>query len=223
MAASREPPEEVPMGIAERRARQKTSLREEILAAARQMFAEEGYEAVSMRRLAERIEYSPTAIYLHFEDKDALFRAICEETFEQLVKRLEKVRAKHAGEPLVALRAGLKEYIDFGLKHPEHYAVTFLQRQRATPADFQGSAGERAFGCLRRAVAECDEAGLLRPVHREVAAQVLWMSIHGLVALFVVQKPFPFAPRAVLIDAQVETLVAGLLKAGQGRAGQGGG
>ncbi|MFM7142200.1 MAG: helix-turn-helix domain-containing protein [Alphaproteobacteria bacterium] len=73
------------MGIAERRARQKSSLRDTILAAARQMFIEDGYEAVSMRKLAERIEYSPTAIYLHFADKDALFRTVCDETFARLV------------------------------------------------------------------------------------------------------------------------------------------
>lgn len=204
------------MGIAERRAREKSSLREKILAAARQMFVETGYEAVSMRKLADRIEYSPTAIYLHFADKDALFRAVCEETFARLVKRLAKARARHAGDPLGWLRAGLHEYIDFGLRHPEHYSVTFLQRDRARPADFEGSSGERAFACLRDAVAQCDDAGLLRPIDRELAAQVLWMGIHGLVALLIVDKSFPFAPRSLLIDAQVETLVRGLLKVRSG-------
>jgi AcrR family transcriptional regulator len=205
------------MGIAERRAREKSSLRQEILAAARQMFVEVGYEAVSMRKLAERIEYSPTAIYLHFEDKETLFRAVCEETFDRLVRRLDKVRARHVGDPLGGLKAGLREYIDFGLKHPDHYVVTFMQRQRATVADFGGSAGERAFSHLRSAVAECGKAGLLRPVDREVAAQVLWASIHGLVALFVVEKPFPFAPRQVLIETQLETLIAGLVEKGLNR------
>lgn len=205
------------MGIAERRARQKSSLRDTILASARQMFVEEGYEAVSMRKLAERIEYSPTAIYLHFADKDALFRTLCDETFARLVKRLEKARARHAGDPLGWLRAGLEEYIDFGLNHPEHYAVTFLQRQRGSQADFEGSSGERAFAFLREAVAQCDEAGLLRPMQREVAAQVLWMSIHGLVALLIVDQEFPFAPRRALIEAQVETLVRGMLKHRPGR------
>ncbi|MFM8411232.1 MAG: TetR/AcrR family transcriptional regulator [Alphaproteobacteria bacterium] len=200
------------MGIAERRLRQKSSLRDTILAAARQMFIEDGYEAVSMRKLAERIEYSPTAIYLHFADKDALFRTVCDETFARLVKRLEKARAKHAGDPLGWLRAGLEEYIRFGLNHPEHYAVTFLQRQRGSQTDFEGSSGERAFAFLREAVAQCDEAGLLRPMRREVAAQVLWVSIHGLVALLIVDESFPFAPRQTLIDAQLETLLAGLMK-----------
>src|SRR5512139_3820069 len=99
------------MGTAERRARQKASLRGEILDAARRMFADEGYEAVSMRRLAERIEYSPTTIYLYFEDKAELFHAVCDETFGKLVRRLERQRRLHAGDPVDGLRAGLREYI----------------------------------------------------------------------------------------------------------------
>jgi len=201
------------MGIAERRARQKTSLRRDILDAARQMFAEDGYDRVSMRRLAERIEYSPTAIYLHFEDKDDLFKAVCDETFAKLVARLEKQRRQLSGDPLACLKAGLREYIAFGLKHPEHYIVTLMQRAREESVkDFDGSAGQEAFGYLRQSVADCVAARLLRPLHPEVAAQVLWMSIHGLVSLLIAKKGFPFAPRTTLIDEQIETLVGGLLK-----------
>ena len=201
------------MGIAERRARHKTSLRQDILDAARQMFAEEGYDRVSMRRLAERIEYSPTAIYLHFEDKDDLFKAVCDETFAKLARRLEKQRQQMTGNPLACLKAGLREYIEFGLKHPEHYIVTFMHRAREESVkDFEGSVGQEAFGYLHRAVADCVEAGLFRPMRTEVTAQVLWVSVHGLVSLLIAKKGFPFAARAVLIDEQVETLVGGLLK-----------
>jgi AcrR family transcriptional regulator len=198
------------MGIAERRARHKTSLRRQILDAAREMFAHEGYEAVSMRKLAERIGYSPTAIYLHFEDKDDLFRAICDETFARLAKRLERQRRELAGDPLGCLAAGLREYIAFGLKHPEHYAVTFLQRSRGTPVEFAGSPGEEAFNYLRRGVADCVEAGVIRPVAVEDAAQVLWMSVHGLVSLLVAKPDFPFSPARRLIDQQVDLLIRGL-------------
>ena len=201
------------MGIAERRARQKTSLRRQILDAARTMFAEEGYEAVTMRRLAERIEYSPTAIYLHFEDKDDLFRALSDETFERLIRRIERRRREHAGDPVAALRAGLHEYVTFGLRHPDHYIVTFMQRQKAVRLeDFQGSVGARAFGTLVDAVGLCVAGGHFRPVDVGVTAQILWASTHGLVALHVVKKPFPFAPTKVLIEAQLDTLVRGLLR-----------
>jgi AcrR family transcriptional regulator len=198
------------MGIAERRARHKTSLRRQILDAAREMFAHEGYEAVSMRRLAERIEYSPTAIYLHFADKDELFRAVGDETFAGLVTRLERQRRTLGGEPLRCLEAGLREYIAFGLKHPEHYAVTFLQRPRGTPPPFAGSPGEEAFSYLRRAVADCRAAGLIRPIDVEDTAQVLWMSIHGLVALLVTKAGFPFSTVKRLVDGQVDLLMRGL-------------
>lgn len=201
------------MGTAERRARQKASLRGEILDAARRMFAEEGYQQVSMRRLAERIEYSPTTIYLYFEDKDDLFRAVCEETFGKLVRRLEKHRQQHQGDPVAGLRAGLREYVEFGLRHPEHYTVTFMRRTKDEPAEhFEASAGKVAFDILREAVAACIEAGRFRPVHPEVAAQVLWMSVHGLVALLVAKKGFPFAPKATLIEEHLETIIGGMLK-----------
>jgi AcrR family transcriptional regulator len=201
------------MGTAERRAREKASLRGEILDAARQMFAEEGYEQVSMRRLAERIEYSPTTIYLYFEDKDDLFRAVCEETFGKLVRRLEKHRQQLEDDPVTWLRAGLREYIEFGLKHPEHYTVAFMRRPKEeTPEQFDGSAGQEAFDILREAVAACVDAGRFREVDREVAAQVLWMGVHGLVALLIAKKGFPFAPRSVLVEEQLETMIRGLLK-----------
>ena len=77
------------MGIAERRERQKNALRADILAAARDLFVEQGYESVSMRKIAGRIDHSPTAIYLHFKDKSDLLRSICDETFLKLSDSLE--------------------------------------------------------------------------------------------------------------------------------------
>ena len=68
------------MGVHERRAREKKELRQEILDAARDLFLREGYENVSMRKIAEKIEYSPTTIYLYFQDKADLLDCICEET-----------------------------------------------------------------------------------------------------------------------------------------------
>jgi len=70
------------MGVQERRAREKKELRQEILDAARDLFVREGFENVSMRKIAEKIEYSPTTIYLYFQDKADLLDCICEETFE---------------------------------------------------------------------------------------------------------------------------------------------
>src|SRR5579863_9246935 len=77
----------VNMGVQERRAREKKELRQEILDAARDLFVREGFENVSMRKIAEKIEYSATTIYLYFQDKAELLDCICEETLDRLVRK----------------------------------------------------------------------------------------------------------------------------------------
>jgi AcrR family transcriptional regulator len=74
------------MGVKERREREKSEIRDKILDAARELFITEGYDGVSMRKVAEKIEYSPTAIYLHFADKQELFHELCHEDFARLAQ-----------------------------------------------------------------------------------------------------------------------------------------
>ncbi len=204
------------MGTAERRQRHKAHLRREILAAARRLFAEEGFEAVTMRKLAARIEYSPTAIYLHFRDKDAVLEAVCEETFATLATRLEKLAARGL-PPLEFLREGLRLYVTFGLQHPDDYTLTFTLRHGKNQVDeagFTASAGSRAFEVLRVALRACVDSGDLPALDVDVSAQGLWAAVHGLVSLFVAHSAFPWAPRQRLVDHTIDTMIAGL---GRGR------
>ena len=203
------------MGTADRRQRHRASLRSEILAAASQLFVEEGYQRVTMRRIAAQIEYSPTTIYLYFKDKNELLSAVCEETFSQLAAKLERLQ-KTSGTPLGYLRAGLRTYVDFGLENPNHYTVTFLRQmpgERAADGDaggFEQSIGGRAFGLLRQGVSACVENGDIRTPSIDMTAQALWAGVHGLTALFITAAGFPFVSRAVLIDHTIDTLLAGL-------------
>ena len=92
------------MGSAQRRARAKENLRRAILDAARELFATEEYEAVSLRRIAEKIEYSPAAIYLHFQDKKEILFHLIDEGFALLSARLETVRVADRYDVLRDLR-----------------------------------------------------------------------------------------------------------------------
>jgi len=198
------------MTLPDRRARHRASLRQEILAAASKLLVEEGYERVTMRRIAASIEYSPTTIYLHFKDKDELVLAICEETFAQLAAKVEVLKAA-PGAPLTRLREVLRAYIEFGLKHPSHYAVTFLQAQKTKrKRQFEGSIAARAFGALRECVAACVKNGDISTGSVDTTAQLLWASIHGLTALLITDKGFPLVPRQALVDHTLDTLIAGL-------------
>src|SRR5689334_19801414 len=112
------------MGPKQRREREKEEVKQKILDAARELFVEDGYEAVSMRKIAERIEYSPTAIYLHFQDKDALFEELCGSDFRTLAR--EFVAFAQIRDPIERLRASGLAYVDFALSHPQHYRLMFM-------------------------------------------------------------------------------------------------
>src|SRR5438132_13484788 len=98
------------VGVRERRARQKKYLRQEILDAASELFVREGFENVSMRRIADKIEYSPTTIYLYFKDKAELLEQVCAEAFSRLVQRLTKID-EQPGEPLEKMQRGVRAHI----------------------------------------------------------------------------------------------------------------
>jgi AcrR family transcriptional regulator len=188
-----------------RREVEKHQLRQQILDAAGELFAREGYENVSMRKIASRIGYSATTIYLYFKDKDELFSALCEETFAGLIERL---RGLH-GEPLDALRTGLRTYIDFGLAHPNHYAVTFMT-PRSGATEQGPSLGPAAFDTLRQSVTRCIAAGLFPGAEVETTSQLLWSVIHGVTSLLISVPSFPWVDRNALIDELLETQLRGL-------------
>ena len=201
------------MGVKERRARQQKYLRQEILDAASELFVREGYENVSMRRIAEKIEYSPTTIYLYFKDKTDLLDQVCHETFGRLVQRLGKIMDQ-PGDPVDRLKRGLLAYIQFGLENPHHYRATFMM---VFPEDFKDekhhqpdSPGMQAFGFLTRGLRECIKAGKLPAVNVELAAQVLWTGVHGATSLLITHEHFPWVGRDKLVHSMVDTLVAGL-------------
>jgi AcrR family transcriptional regulator len=201
------------MGVKERKARQKRFLRQEIMDAASELFVRDGYESVSMRRIADKIEYSPTTIYIYFKDKAELLEQVCKETFSRLVQRLSKI-TEQPGDPVERLKRGLVAYIEFGLQNPHHYRATFMM---PLPESFdkrkyheQDSPGMQAFAFLTRGLADCIKAGKLPAMNVEVASQTLWAGIHGITSLLITHDTFPWAGREKVIHSTVDTLVAGL-------------
>ena len=198
------------MGTTDRRERHRASLRREILDAASQLFVEEGFQRVTMRRIAERIDYSPTTIYLHFKDKSDLLQAVCEETFSRLAAKLERLQ-KTAGTPMGYLRDSLRTYIEFGLAHPNQYLVTFMSPSPGLEGEaFAGSVGSRALDTLQQGVRACSENGDIHTADVEMTTQALWAGVHGVTSLFITMKGFPFVDRAALVDHTIDMMTAGL-------------
>ena len=199
------------MGITERREREKEEIRHRILDAARELFAAEGYEKVTMRRIAEVIEYSPTTIYLHFEDKDDLVTALCHEDFARL---LEAMRSAPVPEdPVETIRQLGRSYCAFALRHPNQYRFMFMTPVGKEERLEDGNPGELSFGHLLEAVKRAVAAGRLRAIDPVTAAQVLWMGVHGVAsALITLPAPhWPHGPAAPdLVDQVIDNALRGL-------------
>jgi AcrR family transcriptional regulator len=201
------------MGIAERRERQKENLRQVIIDAASELFAQEGYQNVSMRKIADKIEYSPTTIYLYFKDKTELLKHICEETFAQLGRKLQEVTEPET-DKIEGLKKGLRAYINFGLEHPFHYEVVINMPIFNHPHDdeyrYEGSMGQLAFEHLKNGVAECVATGKLKKGDVDLMSQILWAGVHGIVSLINNHLDFPFVEKEKLVDSMIETMIEGM-------------
>jgi AcrR family transcriptional regulator len=198
------------MGIAQRRERERDEVRRKILDAAQELFATEGYERVTMRRIAEAIEYSPTTIYLHFKDKDELVHSLCQEDFAKLLSEL----GRHAppSDPLEAIRQMGRGYARFGIAYPNHYRFMFLTP--FGPDHRPSETGQQAFEMVRALVGRAIASGALRTRDVDTLAQVLWASLHGAVSLLITYgaDKFPCAPAAPdLIDQVIENGIRGAL------------
>lgn len=204
------------MGVAERRARSKEALRQNILSAALEIMAAEGYEGLSIRRIADKIDYAPSTIYVHFKDKLEIVTTICAETLDKLTSELKRITA-HYVDPIEGLRNGLRCYIDFGIGHPAHYLVSFCQPLPVMPPEHPTNsfdAGLRCFAVLQNAVRKCIESGRFRPIDVNLLSESIWVSIHGLTSLMITHSGdphFPWVDRELLIDNTLSMILRGVM------------
>ena len=210
------------MGIQERRQREKEELRDQILDAAREMFVERGYDAVTMRGIAERIEYSPTAIYLYFADKESLIRAICDADFGALAGQFQTIAGIQ--DPVERIRAIGRGYADFARRHPNQYRLMFMTSLPAHTSS-EGSSIERgnpeedAYAFLRLAVSDAIQTKRFLPKYKnpDLVSQILWSGIHGVVSLRIAKcsdEWVPWQDEEETIDAMIDTLIRGLCRTG---------
>lgn len=171
------------MGIPERKERDKQRMKRRILQTAMKLFLEEGFGNVSLRRIADKIEYSPAAIYLYFKDKDELLFALHSAGFEELFKRQQEVLK--IKEPEKRLWKHAEIYIRFALENPEYYNLMFIMRSPARKfiRKEDWNVGMRSYEFFRDDVKAAIDAGVLRAKDSNIAAFAMWSQAHGIVSL----------------------------------------
>lgn len=177
------------MGIAERKEKQKLEIRKRILEASMKLFVEEGFSNVSIRRIADIIEYSPTTIYLYFKDKDEIFYNLHEMGFLKLQEMNRNLDDIH--NPMLRLHKMGENYIQFGLENPEFYDLMFIQPEpmdKLTEMGCEWQNGEAALTRLRDTLVECMEKGYIAKTDPTVLSLSIWSMVHGLVSLATRQR-----------------------------------
>jgi AcrR family transcriptional regulator len=204
------------LGPKERREREREEIRTRILDAARELFANEGVESVTMRRIADRIEYSPTAIYFHFRDKEALLAELCDCDFRSFAHGFAAIA--EIPDPVERLRAAGEAYVSFGLNNPSHYRLMFMTpKMTESNTIAKGNPEEDAYAFLKVIVADLMQQGRFRDdiTDADLAAQVIWSAVHGVVSLEIAKckdewvEWRPVADRARMVS---DMIINGLLK-----------
>lgn len=180
------------------------------------MLLKDGYEKFSMRRLANKIEYSPTTIYLYFKNKADLVFSVIEYAFSKFVERFEEIDRQGNNNPYENLRKGLRAYIKTALEHPQLYKIMLVIdynfKKEECPVLQQGTMNERAFSFLQNTINECVKQEKFTEEDIAMFSQIFWTAIHGLTSLLITQPEFPWLPEDKLIDNLINTLMKTLEK-----------
>lgn len=202
------------MGLSERKEREKLEMREMILSAAKRLFIREGFDSVTIRRIADEIEYSPATVYLYYKDKDSILCALQETGFRELSRRMEVLSS--IAHPVDRLKASGKIYCDFALENREMYDLMFIMRapMNALPSPEEWTVGRHSYELLQSTVQDCVDGGHLSATDAKIATFALWALMHGVVSIFIRERApmIPADQHSRIISKIMEFSLANVVK-----------
>jgi AcrR family transcriptional regulator len=191
------------MGISERKEKQKQEIRRAILDASMKLFMEQGFENVSMRKIADLIEYSPTTVYLYFKDKNEILFNLHELGFQKMAEYMTDLLT--IKNPLVRLHKMGDYYIQFGLENPAFYELMFILKAPMEALEGlnancgQWKSGDQALGRLKETIQECMDKKLIEKGDVDAIAMAIWGMVHGMVALAIRDRFEKLVPREQMV------------------------
>jgi len=204
------------MGITERRQMEKEIIRKKIIDAASEILVDEGYEKLSIRKIASKIEYSPGIIYHYFQDKTEIVVSVIEEGYGRILKSLSEVTLD-VENPEKTIEQTFRVYIELMLEMPEQFRAVMMNDIEAIQEKVnmlsEGVSKERkSMEGLCAVIELAMEKGRFRRMDVELTAQIIWTSTHGLLSRLILEKNIPQQQRERLINHHFEILIKGLLK-----------
>ncbi len=183
------------MGITERKDREKQEMIDLILDQAMKLIIAEGYDNITMRKIADKIEYSPTTIYLYFKDKSEILYSLLNMAFDKFYDA--QLSVQNIADSKERLLVHGLSYVKFAMDNPHYYDLMFILKEpienMSCPEDWQNST--RTYEILKTNIKQCIEEGYLKDSDIEVVAFTFWSLVHGIASLiikrgFMVPEPF---------------------------------
>lgn len=180
-------------------------MQERILATAMKLFLKEGFERVTIRRIAEAIEYSPATIYLYFKNKNEILYALHVAGLEEFYKRQQTVLSLK--DPWNKLHQYARVYVAFAFEHPEYYDLMFIMREpvKKLKGTKKWELAMRSYNLLKDAIRECMEAGYLPTADLDAATFGFWSLTHGIASLIIRERG------AMFPEKRLNSIITGAL------------
>lgn len=198
-----------------RRKNEADSVRQQVIDAAIELFLMEGYESVSMRKIAQKIGYSPTNIYNYFKDKQEILLSILQKGYAVFLGMLQQESEQHASLDFKErFLKTMKAYVQFGLKHPDYYRLIFIlnPEQSIRLITMEDSDRIKGFRLLEDYLSTGMSMGVFREGNLSIYSRSVWASLHGMVSLLIGFPAF-FQPQAdSFIDGHLDMIVRALSK-----------
>ncbi|QGU96634.1 TetR family transcriptional regulator [Clostridium bovifaecis] len=204
------------MGISERRQLEREVIRKKIIDAASEILAREGYENLSIRKIANKIEYSPGIIYHYFKDKSEIITYVVEEGYKEILRSIEQIPIDEEN-PETSIIEALRAYIELMLKTPQQFRAILMNDiegiQERVNILSEGISKERqSIQSLCNLLVLGAKKGKFRTMDVELTAQIIWTSTHGLLSRLILEKNVSEDQKERLINHHFEVLINGLLK-----------
>lgn len=203
------------MGISERRQLEKEAIKKKIIDAAHEILIKDGFENLSIRKIASKIEYSPSIIYHYFKDKAEIVSCVVDEGYGKILQKIGKAEIDRK-DPINAIESVLRAYIELVMENQEQFKAILLNdlgdiQDKVNMLDEGISKYRKSVQSLCEVLELGMDSGKIRRMDIELTAQIIWTSTHGLVSRLLLEKKVPLYQKERLINHHFEILMRGLI------------
>lgn len=206
------------MGVKERKEREREKQRELILQAAAEIFAKEGIDKLSIRKIADKIEYSPAIVYHYFKDKEDILNHLLKKGYQKVVSSLSSVETP-PDQPEQRLRESMRKYIEAALQMPDEYLAVQLNKSpfilEYTAFLYKGASAEKpALAMLTQCLKDIFRSQNVDDAEIELTAQIIAAATLGLAVKLIFERELDEEQKNKLIEHHINCMIHGAIKGG---------